>query len=57
MLAPRDFDLSPYFEVVKFNVIREGTFDYQRIRWAEDEPDDTAVASADEVVEQIVESH
>jgi hypothetical protein len=57
LLAPRDFDLSPYFEVVKFNVIREGTFDYQRIRWAEDEPDETAAASADELVEQIVESH
>jgi hypothetical protein len=34
-IAPRDFDLSPYFEVVKFNVIADGDFDYQRIRWAE----------------------
>ena len=37
LLAPRDFDLSPYFEIVKFNVIRDGNFDYQRIRWLEDE--------------------
>jgi hypothetical protein len=36
LLTPADFDLSPYFEVVKFNVIAEGSFDYQRIRWAED---------------------
>ncbi len=34
ILTPRDFDLSPYFEVVKFNVIADGTFDYQRIQWA-----------------------
>ena len=34
LLTPRDFDLSPYFEVVKFNVIASGTFDYERIHWA-----------------------
>jgi len=34
LLTPRDFDLSPYFEVVKFNVIESGTFDYERIHWA-----------------------
>ncbi len=33
MLAPRDFDLSPYFEIVKFNVIEKGSFDYTRIQW------------------------
>ena len=40
LLMPRDFDLSPYFEIVKFNVIAAGGFDYQRIQWAdvEDEP-------------------
>ena len=39
LLTPRDFDLSPYFEIVKFNVIADGRFDYQRIQWAkEDEP-------------------
>jgi len=35
LLMPRDFDLSPYFEVIKFNVIAQGGFDYQKIRWAE----------------------
>jgi len=40
LLTPADFDLSPYFEVVKFNVIADGGFDYRRIRWAPetDEP-------------------
>jgi len=36
LLTPRDFDLSPYFEIVKFNVIAERNFDYARIRWAEE---------------------
>jgi hypothetical protein len=35
LLTPRDFDLSPYFEVVKFNKIAAGDFDYTRIRWME----------------------
>ena len=34
----RDFDLSPYFEIVKFNIIEEIKFDYRKIMWAEDEP-------------------
>lgn len=33
LLTPRDFDLSPYFEIVKFNVLVEGHFDYQKIHW------------------------
>jgi hypothetical protein len=37
LLTPADFDLSPYFEVVKFNVIADGGFDYRRIRWAGEE--------------------
>jgi len=36
LLTPRDFDLSPYFEIVKFNAIADGSFDYQRIAWARD---------------------
>jgi hypothetical protein len=41
LLTPRDFDLSPYFEIVKFNVIADARFDYQRIQWAEsDEEED-----------------
>lgn len=38
LLTPRDFDLSPYFEVVKFNAIADGHFDYQNIHWAPDQP-------------------
>jgi len=34
LLTPADFDLSPYFEIVKFNVIADGDFDYRQIRWA-----------------------
>jgi hypothetical protein len=37
LLMPRDFDLSPYFEVVKFNVVCEGSFDYASIEWDESE--------------------
>jgi hypothetical protein len=34
IVTPRDFDLSPYFEVVKFNTIEAADFDYRRVRWA-----------------------
>jgi hypothetical protein len=34
LLTPRDFDLSPYFEIVKFSVVQERKFDYSRIEWA-----------------------
>ena len=37
LLMPRDFDLSPFFEVVKFNVIAERSFDYEQIEWEEPE--------------------
>lgn len=49
LLTPRDFDLSPYFEIVKFNVIAQGDFDYQRIRWAEEEsaPEDWGTPAPD----------
>jgi len=33
LLTPREFDLSPYFEIVKFNLLAEGRFDYQKIPW------------------------
>ena len=36
LLTPSDFDLSPFFEVVKFNAIAGGGFDYQQIQWARD---------------------
>ena len=40
LVVPRDFDLSPFFEIVKFNRIEDGTFDYRRIRW---DPDDSTI--------------
>jgi Permuted papain-like amidase enzyme, YaeF/YiiX, C92 family len=36
LTTPRDFDISPYFEVIKFNIIGDMQFDYRRIRWAEE---------------------
>jgi len=36
LLTPADFDLSPYFEVIKFNVIADKNFEYQAMTWAED---------------------
>jgi hypothetical protein len=45
LLAPRDFDLSPYFQIVKFNLISEGKFDYSQIEWVpEVEPKDAAAS-------------
>lgn len=38
LITPRDFDLSPYFEIVKFNVVENRGFDYRRILWIEDAP-------------------
>ena len=38
VLTPRDFDLSPFFQVVKFNVVPQRSFDYSRIEWASDRP-------------------
>jgi hypothetical protein len=36
-ITPRDFDLSPYFEIVKFNHLSEARFDYRSIIWESDE--------------------
>jgi hypothetical protein len=44
LLMPRDFDLSPFFEIVKFNVIADRGFDYERIEWQEAIPDGEEVA-------------
>lgn len=38
MITPRDFDLSPYFEVVKFNHLSEARFDYRSIIWEDGTP-------------------
>jgi hypothetical protein len=36
LFTPRDFDLSPYFEVVKPTIVRD--FDYHQIAWAQEDP-------------------
>jgi hypothetical protein len=36
LVTPRDFDLSPYFDIVKFNPFSRGEFDYSRMQWAEE---------------------
>jgi hypothetical protein len=33
LAVPRDFDISPYFEIVKFNARDEAEFDYKRLEW------------------------
>jgi hypothetical protein len=37
IITPRDFDLSPYFEIIKFNPVEASRFDYRRIRWEDGE--------------------
>jgi cell wall-associated NlpC family hydrolase len=34
LITPRDFDLSPYFDVVKLTGLADREIDYRRIRWA-----------------------
>jgi hypothetical protein len=42
LVTPRDFDISPYFDVVKFNLVAGARFDYRQIIWAEDEPEESS---------------
>lgn len=37
LITPRDFDLSPYFDIVKFNYLTLEKFDYRRIEWTREE--------------------
>jgi hypothetical protein len=39
LITPRDFDLSPFFDIVKQNPFARGSFDYSRLHWAEDDDD------------------
>jgi len=49
LVTPRDFDLSPYFQVVKPLASDRGDFDYKKIRWApESAPATRAVIRAPE---------
>lgn len=36
LITPRDFDLSPFFDIVKQNPLERGDFDYSRILWDDD---------------------
>lgn len=46
LITPRDFDLSPYFDIVKFNVIEGARFDYHKVLWVDEPaPEETAVAT------------
>jgi len=46
LTTPRDFDLSPYFEIIKFNVIESSRFDYHKLRWVEEPGPDTIPEAA-----------
>jgi hypothetical protein len=35
LVLPRDFDLSPYFRIVKFNSVEEGPIDYRQLEWVD----------------------
>jgi len=37
-ILPRDFDLSPNFQIIKFNIIEEGHFDYTHLPWTQPAP-------------------
>jgi hypothetical protein len=39
LVTPRDFDLSPYFEVVKLSVVEGSRFDYHNLVWLDEPPD------------------
>ena len=49
LFAPRDFDISPYFSVVKPTL--EGGFDYRRLNWYEGEPATAEMPAEDEDLE------
>lgn len=48
LITPRDFDLSPYFEIVKFNHFADPYFSYRDIVWEEAEAARPATSSTDE---------
>jgi hypothetical protein len=50
LLTPRDFDLSPYFAIVKFNTVAAGRFDYQQIHWADERPPAAALLATEEPI-------
>lgn len=50
-MLPCDFDLSPYFRVVKFNQIEEGPFDYRTLEW--EHADEAEPAEIEEALDEI----
>jgi hypothetical protein len=48
LVTPRDFDLSPYFEVVKLPSHDRRDFDYKKLRWSPEPVPVRAAAVADE---------
>jgi hypothetical protein len=40
LVTPREFDLSPFFDIVKPNPLARGDFDYSRIQWAEEDTEE-----------------
>ncbi len=45
LVTPRDFDLSPYFEIVKFNHLGDPRLNYREILWEEGPAPTVAVSS------------
>ena len=45
-ILPRDFDLSPNFEIIKFNIIKNKKFNYRNLLWEKEEQKPGANASA-----------
>ena len=45
-MTPRDFDLSPYFEIVKFNHLGDPRLNYRDIVWEESPPVEAGVVAA-----------
>jgi hypothetical protein len=41
LITPRDFDLSPFFDVIKPNPVARGSFDYSRIHWDDERGPDS----------------
>jgi hypothetical protein len=48
LITPRDFDLSPYFVILKYNVIENSRFDYHKLPWIDDFEGTSAPAKLDE---------
>jgi len=53
LYTPRDFDISPYFEVVKPTIVLG--FDYTRLKWADTPKQPAEVADTDPFPEEIFE--